>query len=97
MSGTCPLFALQFHDLLTQRLRNVSQSLASLAGLVGHKERLCSQSEWEGLKHAIRSSCSSEPERFLFDAIICGATAEQALRLLTNHSMSAESVDMELF
>ena len=73
------IVAFQFYDKLTQRVSHVRDSLAALSDLVDDPRRLYSPFEWYGLQEKIRSKYTMEDERAMFDALLAGATVEDAL------------------
>lgn len=73
------IVAFQFYDKLSQRLAHISNSLEDLAELVSNPARLYNPYEWHGLQRKIRSKYTNESDRHMFDAILAGATIEEAL------------------
>lgn len=73
------IIAFQFYDKLVQRLAHVCHSLGSLSELVGDKGRLYSPYEWVGLQEKIRSKFTMAEERAMFEAVLNGASVEDAL------------------
>ncbi len=90
------IVAFQFYDKLTQRLGHVSHSLAALADLVSDPGRLYSPYEWHGLQQKIRAKYTSEGDKAMFDAIVRGASTEEALDLAEAREKAAGD-DVELF
>lgn len=90
------IMAFQFYDKLSQRLNHVCNSLASLSRLIGDPDRLFSPYEWRGLQQKIRSKYPTEADKLMFDALLNGATVEEALNMTTTES-PAETEDIELF
>ncbi len=84
----------QFYDKLNQRLNHVCNSLDSLSELVGDPSKLFSPFEWRGLQEKIRSKYTSESDKLMFDALIKGATVEEAIDL---SSSKEDSGHVELF
>ncbi|MEZ4524484.1 MAG: hypothetical protein R2941_01000 [Desulfobacterales bacterium] len=95
------IVAFQFYDLMAQRLSHISHSLASLAELIGDPRRLYNPYEWYGLQQMIRSKYILDEDRAMFDAILEGATVEEALQisLITGQIKKSETDDenVELF
>ena len=75
------IIAFQFYDKLTQRLDHVNHSLNALAELVSDQARLYNPSEWMELQGSIRSRYSMVEEQQMFDALLTGATIEEALEI----------------
>lgn len=93
------IVAFQFYDKLSQRLDHVNHSLSLLADLVADQSRLYNPAEWVGLQGSIRSRYSMREEQEMFDALLNGASVEEALdvcRDKVNHLTSSEQ-DIELF
>lgn len=74
------IIAFQFYDKLVQRLDHVCHSLSGLSGLVSDTGRLYNPQEWSALQQLIRSKYTMAEERDMFDAVMAGATVEDALR-----------------
>lgn len=95
------IMAFQFYDKLTQRLTHAANSIRSLAELVGDPVRLYSPYEWRGLQEKIRSKYSMAEEAQIFDAVMSGATLEEALKMLEAEVTHLEAdlleQDIELF
>lgn len=84
----------QFYDKLNQRLNHVCNSLDSLSELVGDPGKLFSPFEWRGLQEKIRSKYTSEGDKMMFDALLKGATVEEAINL---SSSKEDPGEVELF
>lgn len=91
------IVAFQFYDKLSQRLGHVNHSLAALAHLVHDQVRLYNPYEWRGLQKSIRSQYSMKEEQDMFDALLAGATIEEALQLLAAQGEEEAPDDIELF
>lgn len=74
------IIAFQFYDKLVQRLDHVCHSLAGLSELVTDKSRLYQPEAWLELQHKIKSKYAMAEERAMFDAVMAGATVEEALQ-----------------
>lgn len=74
------IIAFQFYDKLVQRLDHVCNSLAELSSLVADKGRLYKPTEWQGLQMHIQSKYAMAEERAMFEAVMAGATVEEALQ-----------------
>jgi len=93
------IIAFQFYDKLSQRLEHVNQSMVMLAELVADQSRLYNPAEWVELQNAIRSRYSMKEEGEMFDALLAGASIEEALDLCrdkVNH-MTTSQEDIEWF
>ena len=88
------IIAFQFYDKLTQQLNHAGDSLAALAELVTNPATLYSPYEWHGLQQKIRSSYTNEADKKMFDAILKGASVEEALQA---SGSTNSSDDVELF
>lgn len=85
------IIAFQFYDKLVQRLDHVCHSLNELSDLVGNKVRLYQPREWNELQQRIRSKYTMPEERIMFDAVMNGATVQEALK----HYMEARMHEVE--
>ena len=85
------IIAFQFYDKLVQRLDHVCHSLSGLSGLVSDTGRLYNPAEWSALQELIRSKYTMTEERGMFDAVMAGATVEEALK----HYMTARMQQVE--
>ena len=85
------IIAFQFYDKLVQRLDHVCHSLSGLSGLVSDTSRLYNPAEWSALQELIRSKYTMAEERDMFDAVMAGATVEEALK----HYMTARMQQVE--
>lgn len=91
------LEAVQFHDRLSQRLDHVATSLGSLAEIVSTPERLYNPAEWRHLQELIRSRYTMEGERAMFEALLAGASIEEALEASRQAASQIEEESIELF
>jgi hypothetical protein len=93
------IVAFQFYDKLSQRLDHVNHSMTQLAALVADQARLYNPNEWVALQDRIRGRYTMQEEQEMFNALLKGATIEQALDLCrdkVNH-MTSSAEDIELF
>ena len=90
------IVAFQFYDKLTQRLDHVSEMLGELSSLVGDNSQLFNPYAWRDLQDKIRSRYSMVEEQAMFDAIISGASVEDALAEADKAINDLED-DIELF
>jgi hypothetical protein len=92
------IVAFQFYDKLSQRLAHVMHSMESLAELVGDRARLYHPFEWAGLQEKIRSRYSTQEEQDMFDALLRGASIQEALQECeSRRAERAGQDDIELF
>ncbi len=91
------IVAFQFYDILTQRLAHISNTLAALSDLVADPQRLYNPYEWFGLQEMIKSKYTMDSDRAMFDAIINGATVEEALNLSETSPDQPSEDNVELF
>ena len=94
------IIAFQFYDKLVQRLDHVCHSLSELSDLVGSTERLYNPQQWSALQERIRSKYTMAEERSMFDAVMAGATVQDALKnYMTERMQKVEesSGEIELF
>lgn len=92
------IVAFQFYDKLIQRLRHVSRSLNFLGDLIGDPQRLFNPYEWYGLQEMIKSKYTLDSDRAMFDAILNGATVEEAMHAASLQKEKEASEDnVELF
>lgn len=91
------IVAFQFYDRLSQRLDHVRDSLAQLGRLVSEPTRLYNPGEWHQLQDQIRSRYSLSGEQRMFDALLNGATIEEALEAARNDPQPEERDSIELF
>lgn len=91
------IIAFQFYDRLSQRLDHVRYALDALAALVSDKSRLFNPTEWDALQQQIRSRYSMQEEQDMFEALLRGASVEQALELVRERLRDGELNDIELF
>ncbi len=90
------IVAFQFYDKLNQRLGHLTDSLASLGDLVASPNRLYNPQAWNQLQTDIKSRYTMESDKAMFDAILKGASIEEALHLSRTQDKSEEE-DIELF
>lgn len=93
------IMAFQFYDKLTQRLDHVNHSLNELADLVSDQGRLFNPNEWIGLQGSIRGRYSMAEEQEMFDALLKGASIEDALEICRErvNQVASSEEDIELF
>lgn len=94
------IIAFQFYDKLVQRLDHVCHSLGELSAVVSSTERIYNPQEWSALQERIRSKYTMAEERGMFDAVMAGATVQDALKnYMTERMQKVEesSGEIELF
>lgn len=92
------IIAFQFYDRLSQRLSHVNQSLAALSELVSDQTRIYEPPQWHALQQRIRSKYTMREEQEMFDALLRGATIDEALEVLEELRRESDRVDdIELF
>ena len=91
--------ALQFYDKLSQRLGHLSYSLGSLGELIGDGGRLFNPAEWNNLQDLIRSRYTIDSDRAMFEAVLSGASVEDALLVKEEAAIKEEDDEdsVELF
>jgi len=89
------IMAFQFYDKLSQRLTNVSKSLASLTELVSDEDRLFNPQEWQALQQKIRAKYTLDSDLQMCDAILQGKSMEEILSMTAPAAEQQE--DIELF
>lgn len=91
------IVAFQFYDRLSQRLSHVANSLASLGTLVSDQTRLSDPAQWRNLQDNIKSRYTLEIERQMFEAILDGASVEDAMQLIQQAEANKPDDDIEFF
>ena len=91
------IVAFQFYDRLSQRLDHVRYVLDALSALVADKSRLFNPAEWDGLQQSIRGRYSMQEEQDMFEALLNGASIEEALNLVRSKLHEGDINDIELF
>lgn len=90
------IIAFQFYDKLTQRLSHVSNSLGSLADLVGDNTRLFNPVEWALLQAQIKSKYTMPAEHLMFELMMQGMSIDDVLKQTLVPAESSDD-DIELF
>lgn len=92
------IVSFQFYDRLSQRLSHVQSNLSLLAELVSDNEKLESSDDWRLLRDKISASYTIETEQEMHDAILNGASIEEALSLFKQRLQESEGEQVvELF
>ena len=100
MSGSIDkaIVAFQFYDRLSQRMAHVSTALEELSRLIKDDENLNDPVGWKNLRDIIKSSYSLDAEHVMYEAIMNGATTEEALKLYLEKMHESDAAnDIELF
>ena len=90
------IIAFQFYDRLSQRLDHVKHALEQLSGIVTDRGRLYDPQAWTELQNVILSKYTMKEEQDMFDALIKGASVEEALEQVRNADHNNDD-DIELF
>jgi uncharacterized coiled-coil protein SlyX len=93
------IVAFQFYDKLSQRLDHVNHSLNLLAELVSDQNRLYNPNEWLGLQGSIRGRYTMVEEQAMFDALLSGASIEEALEICREkvNQVANSAAEIEFF
>ncbi|HIF50367.1 MAG TPA: hypothetical protein EYQ42_02335 [Thiotrichaceae bacterium] len=92
------IIAFQFYDRLIQKLTHVNDSMDNMSNLIIDKSRLVNPIEWTALQNKIRSSYTMESERMMFDALMRGASVEEAMEQAEQvDGVNGQTGDIELF
>lgn len=91
------IVAFQFYDRLSQRLDHVRYALDALSNLVSDKGRLFNPAEWSTLQATIRSRYTMREEQEMFEALLAGASVDDALDLVRDRMREGDIDDIELF
>lgn len=91
------IVAFQFYDRLSQRLDHVRYALDALSALVSDKSRLFNPEQWQMLQQQIRSKYSMQEEQEMFEALLNGASTEDALDIVRKRVHDGDIDDIELF
>lgn len=93
------IVAMQFYDKLAQRLSHVSHSMQALAELISDLGRIYNPGEWVALQEKIKSRYTLEEERVMFEAIMKGASIDEALAASAEYlrNIKQKTDNVELF
>lgn len=86
----------QFYDRLSQQLDHIANSLEHTSELVGDQTRIFNPAEWDRLQKEVYGSFTMPEGRVLFDALLRGASKEEAILEAKDHVNKAD-YDLELF
>lgn len=92
------IVAFQFYDQLSQRLNHAADSLTDLRRLVSDPLRLYEPNEWRALQQLIRERYPTEADKIMFDAVLQGATLEEAIALFEQQqALNDQPAEIEFF
>ena len=92
------IVAFQFYDRLSQRMAHVSDALDRLSQLIKDDKNLNDPVGWKHLRDTIKNSYSLDAEHVMYEAIMAGATTEEALALYQEKIQESNAADdIELF
>lgn len=92
------IMAFQFYDRLCQRLDHVQNNLNMLSGLITDEAHIINAEGWQELRDKIKSSYTMETEHKMHEAVMAGASIEEALELFRQAmAEQPEEDDIELF
>jgi len=92
------IIAFQFYDRLCQRLEHVQENLHYLSELITDEGHINSSEGWQSLRDKIKSSYTMETEHKMYDAVMKGATIEEALDIFKQElANQSDEDDIELF
>ncbi len=95
------IVAFQFYDRLCQRIEHVAKGLDELSLLLGEEGKLNDSQGWKGLRDHIKDLYTMKEEFIMFEAIMQGASAKEALLVYKNamesQSSQEDDGDVELF
>ena len=92
------IIAFQFYDRLSQRMAHVSGALDRLSQLIKDDENLNDPIGWKNLRDKIKGSYTIDAEYIMYEAIMNGATSEEALALYQEKMRESDAADdIELF
>jgi len=92
------IMAFQFYDRLCQRLDHVQNNLHMLSELITDEDHMSNSVGWQELRSRIKSSYTMETEHKMHEAVMKGATIEEALQIFREDvALLKEEEDIELF
>lgn len=91
------IIAFQFYDRLSQRLDHVKHALEQLTDVVTDRSRLFDPAAWALLQTVIRSKYTMQEEQDMFEALLAGATIDEALEQVREVIHEGDINDIELF
>mgnify|MGYP000424250671 CR=1 FL=1 len=93
------IMAFQFYDRLCQRLDHVQNNLHMLSELITDDGHMKDATGWERLRQKIKSSYTMETEHKMHEAVMKGASIEEALQIFKEElaQKTNDEDDIELF
>lgn len=92
------IMAFQFYDRLCQRLDHVQSNLNMLSDLVTEEGHINNTNGWQELRDKIKNSYTMETEHKMHDAVMKGASIEEALEIFKEDLKNqSDEDDIELF
>lgn len=92
------IMAFQFYDRLCQRLEHVQNNLHDLSELITDENHIGDDKGWQVLRDKIKNSYTMETEHRMHEAVMKGATIEEALDIFREQLKNQpEDDDIELF
>jgi len=92
------IMAFQFYDRLCQRLEHVQNNLHMLSDLITDEGQIENSVGWQTLREKIKSSYTMETEHKMHEAVLKGATIDEALEIFKSAlTEQQDEDDIELF
>jgi len=93
------IMAFQFYDRLCQRLDHVQNNLHMLSELITDDGHMHDSKGWTNLRQQIKSSYTMETEHRMHEAVMKGASIEEALQIFRDElaQKGNDEDDIELF
>lgn len=92
------IMAFQFYDRLCQRLEHVQNNLHMLSDLITDEGQIENSEGWQTLRDKIKASYTMETEHKMHDAVLNGATIDEALEIFKSAlADQTDEDDIELF
>ena len=92
------IVAFQFYDRLCQRLDHVQGNLHMLSDLITDEAHIENVGGWQALRDKIKSSYTMETEMEMHEAVMKGATIEEALEIFKQAlAEKSDEDEIELF
>ena len=92
------IMAFQFYDRLCQRLEHVQNNLHMLSDLITDEGQIENSVGWQTLREKIKSSYTMETEHKMHEAVLKGATIDEALEIFKSAlAEQQDEDDIELF
>lgn len=95
---TSAIIAFQFYDRLSQRLSHVAAGLNDISELLSEDSKLFDGDLWKNVRDNVKKNYTMEAEHIMHDAILNGATVDQALAIYKKRVAELEQEEhIELF